>query len=166
METISKIRPIWLVQRAGIPTPLAPAKSTLTQSLHLEYMGSVEFEVGGLPKSLRHLLSAHEQGNMVIRLVPEITQGESPLRVLSTFDDATFADYTKELHRLRYHNPPTKENTYFQFDLQKRYPGFSPDTEFWWDLHNSTMWSFNKRYMNRLVSYLENSFKILSEGRK
>lgn len=161
METLRKIRPVWLVQRAGIPTPLAPIDSTLTQSLDLEYMGSVEFELMALPKSLRQLRSAHEQGNMLIRLVPDIKQGESPLRVLTAFDDATFVDYTRELHKLRYCNPPTKENTYFQFDLQKRYPGFFPGTEFWWDLDNHVMWSFNKRYMNRLVSYLENSFKVL-----
>lgn len=149
------------MQRAGIPTPLADTNATLTNSLNLEYMGSAEFEFGALPKSLRNLRSAHEQGSMVVRLVPDIQQGESPLRVLSTLDDATFADYTKELHRLRYHNPHTKENTHFQFDLQKRYPGFSPSTEFWWDIGNDAMWSFDKRYMNRLVSYLENSFKIL-----
>lgn len=149
------------MQRAGIPTPLADTNATLTNSLNLEYMGSAEFEFGVLPKSLRHLRSAHEQGNLVIRLVPDITQGESPLRVLSAFGNATFADYTKELHRLRYHNPITKENTYFQFDLHKRYSGFSPSTEFWWDIDNDVMWSFNKRYMNRLVSYLENSFKVL-----
>lgn len=161
MEIMSRITPIWLVQRAGIPTPLAPADSTLTKSLELEYMGSTEFEFGALPKSLRRLRSAHEQGNMVVRLVHDIRQGESPLRVLSAFDDTAFADYTKELHRLRYNNPITKENTYFQFDLQKRYPGFSPTAEFWWDISNDAMWSFDKRYMNRLVSYLENSFKAL-----
>lgn len=156
-----QIQPVWLVQRAGIPSPLAELNATLTQSLHLDYMGSAEFEMGALPKSLRYLRSAHEQGNMVIRLVPDIRNGESPLRVLSAFDDTTFADYTKELHKLRYHDPHTKENTYFQFDLHKRYPGFSPTTEFWWDIGNNAMWSFNKRYMNRLIQYLENSFKVL-----
>jgi hypothetical protein len=159
METISKIRPIWLVQRAGIPTPLADTNATLTNSLNLEYMGSAEFEFGALPKSLRHLRSAHEQGNMVIRLVPDILQGESPLRVLSAFDDDSFLEYTKELNKLRYENPRTKECTRFQHDYGKMWG--PSNTEFWWDIDNDAMWSFNKRYMNRLVSYLENSFKVL-----
>ena len=160
MQTLGKILPLWL-QRAGIPKPLAPADATLTLSLNLEYMGSAEFEFRALPFSLRALRSAHEQGNMVIRLVPEISEDGSPLRVLSIFNEEDFKEYTIELHKLRYHNPYTKESTYFQFDLKKRFPGFDPPTSFWWDIQNHAMWSFNKRYMNRLVSYLENSFKVL-----
>jgi hypothetical protein len=151
----------YLIQRAAIPTPLAdPATSTLTKSLSLDYMGSAEFEFGALPSSLRFLRSAHEQGNMVIRLVPELKDGGSPLRVLSLLNDEEFNEYREELKKLRYSNPRTKEGTHFQHD----YRAFREwnKTEFWWDIVNHVMWSFNKNYMNRLVRYLENSFEIVS----
>lgn len=122
-------------------------------------MGSAEFEFGALPRSLRTLRSAHEEGNMVIRPVPEIKDGEKPLRVLSLYDDETFNDYVKELKKLRYSNPRTKEVTHFQHDYRP-FREWSK-TEFWWDIDNDTMWSFNKNYMNRLIGYLNNSFKIL-----
>ena len=161
METIKQvILPVWLVQRAEIPKPLAdPDTSTLTNSLKLDYMGSAEFEFGALPNSLRSLRSAHEQGKMVIRLVHGIKEGDHPLRVLSLFNDDAFNDYVKELKKLRYEDPRTKETTRFQHNYSQKWGSFN--TDFWWDIDNDTMWSFNKNYMNRLISYLENSFKIV-----
>lgn len=147
----------WLIQRAQIRKPLAdPKEATLTKSLSLAYMGSSEFEFGALPASLRRIRSAPYHAT---RLVRWIAQGESPLRVFSCFSEEDFAKYTEILSDLRFGNPRLKEVSRFSANYPQ--DEFS-HTDFWWDIENDVIWSFNKHYMNRLPQYLKNSFEVMS----
>lgn len=147
----------WLIQRAQIQSPLAdPKEATLTKSLRLDYMGSAEFEFGALPASLRRIRSAHYNST---RLVRWITQDESPLRVFSCFNEVDFAKYTEILSDLRFGNPRLKEVSRFGANYPQ---GEFSRTDFWWDIENDVIWSFNKNYMNRLPQYLKNSFEVMS----
>jgi len=147
----------WLIQRAEIRSPLAdPKEATLTKSLRLDYMGSSDFEFGALPASLRRIRSAPYHAT---RLVRWITQDESPLRVFSCFNEEDFEKYTEFLKELRFGNPQLKEVSRFGANYpQEKY--FC--TDFWWDIENDVIWSFNKNYMNRLPQYLKNSFAVMS----
>jgi len=85
---------------------------------------------------------------------------ESPLRVLSYFDDDQFAEYEGYLKKLRYEDPHLKEVSYFSVKHKSfRDSKYLPD--FWWDIVNNVMWSFDKNYINRLIDHLEASFAIM-----
>jgi hypothetical protein len=153
---IQKVTEPWLIQRAEIQKPLAdPKEATLTKSLSLDYMGSAEFEFGALPASLRRMRAS---GSLQTRLVKSIRQGDSPLRVFSYLDDETFPQYARILSDLRHGDPRLKEVSRFSLD----YPQDGLKTDFWWDIENDVIWSFDKNYMSRLPRYLENSFSVMS----
>ena len=121
-------------------------------------MGSAEFEFGALPASLRAMRS--HKDSLTVRLVKGIMNGESPLRVLSYLDDEEFKQYETYFLLLRYEDPRLKELSYFSVNhksfLDSKY---LPD--FWWDIVNNVMWSFDKNYMNRLIDHLDASFEIM-----
>lgn len=138
--------------------PLVASSETLSNSVALDYMGSAEFEFGALPTSLRAFRS--RKGDLKVRLVKGITEGESPLRVLSYFDDGQFAEYESYLSLLRYDNPRLKELSYFSVN-HKSFQDSKYLPDFWWDIVNNVMWSFDKNYMNRLIDHLEASFAVM-----
>lgn len=147
----------WLIQRAGIRKPLSDVnETTLSNSVSFDYMGSSEFEFGALPSSLRRM----RDRELKIRLVKGITHEQSPLRVLSYLDDKMFHEYEQTLFNLRFGNPRLKEVSRFNHDYPNRDSSFR--TDFWWDIENDVMWSFDKIYMNRLPDYLRKSFSVMS----
>lgn len=152
----------WLIQRALIQTPFADVKdATLSNSVRFDYMGAAEFEYGALPKSLRRLRESAKDKSIKVRTVKEILSKESSLRVLSRFSDSEFQEYLQHLHLLRQGQIRLKESSYFDITRRHHFPTLYDNTDFWWDIDNDVMWSFNKVYMKKLPSYLENSFKVM-----
>lgn len=166
----------YLIQRAVIRTPLAPPTERLSDSVRFDYMGSSEFEYGTMPQSLRRIEAKQEQ--LTICKVDDILDGESPLRVLSYFDDDQFKEYVQHLRELRNsasYRYPLKERS--EFPLSERKPPEPPlltprnkrrpvyhreQTNFWWDISNDMMFSFHKEYMNRLLDHLFASFAYMN----
>lgn len=154
------MQPLWLVQTARIRQPLAEADSTLTNSVRFDYMGPAEFEFGALPLSLKTIRA--NKANMQIRQVGSIREDGhkgKPLMVLSYFDDQAFSDYQGLLSNLRNNSVRLKEISYFSL----KDPHFNSSLpDFWWDIQNDAMWSFNAEYMGRLPQYLGRSFSVMS----
>lgn len=148
-----------LIQRAKIVKPLADKKATLSNSVRFDYMGSAEFEFGALPSSLRHLKANRD--DLAIRMLYDVKEGESSLRVLSVMDEIDFGHYSEYLRELRFEDPPLKEVSYFSIK-PKYFLEKEKQADFWWDIVNHVMWSFDKNYMNRLIGHLHASFDAMS----
>jgi hypothetical protein len=152
----------YLIQRAEIKTPLAPKDTRLSQAVNFDYMGSAEFEFGALPASFRAIetFPAHAWH---CRQVPEITEGDTPLRVWSAFDDADFKDYVEFLKKARDTHSVihTKEAVHFEKDRVKSKYGTNAD--FWWDIDNHVMFGFKKEFMKRVGDYVAASLKYMNE---
>lgn len=156
------MRKPYLIQRGRINRPLTPEFTRLSDAVSLDYMGSSEFEFGALPKSFRAIAAANAEVSPVTTLVKEIRENVHPLRVLfpSSMSSAEREEYLGYINELRYANPRLKEVSRFQHD----YPSRGADwdlTDFWWDIENHVMWSFDKNFMNRLYTYLLGSFEVM-----
>jgi hypothetical protein len=155
------MRTPYLIQRAEINTPLAEKTSRLSNAVGFDYMGSAEFEFGALPKSFRRIESQADA--FVCRLVPEITEDETPLRVWSYLSDKDFETYKGYL--LRFRNPGkdpmhTKEGVRFEAGREKSKYG---NTDFWWDIDNDVMFGFKKEFMKRVGDYVTASLAFMNE---
>lgn len=149
----------YLIQRGLINTPLAPTSERLGQAVNLDYMGSAEFEFGALPSSLRSIEKAH---NWVCRIVPEINEGETPLRVwsdLNTEDFETYVGYLKAFREGK--DSHTKESV--RFEKSRVQTKWSPN--FWWDIDNHVMFGFKKEFMKRVGQYVASSLAYMNQDK-
>ena len=102
---------------------------------------------------------------MGLRLVPEITEEEIPLRVWSAFNDEEFEQYKGYLLRLR--TPTlataisTKESVHFEQGLSS-WTRLSK-TNFWWDIDNDVMFGFKKEFMKRVGNYVASSLTYMND---
>lgn len=150
------IRTPYLIQRAEIYHPLREGR--LSEAVDLDYMGAAEFEFGALPKSLRALQARVDSISMTTE--PRIQEGEKCLRILHTFNSDEYEEYLGHLLELRADKRRTKETTRFSAN----YPhGEYSRTDFWWDIDNHVMWSFDKVFMNRLGDHLVASWKYMDD---
>lgn len=153
-------RPPFLIQRAEINRPLGKA-GRVSEVLDLDYMGSTEFEWGATAKSLRALQA--KVNDICMTVEPSITQDDKNLRVLHTFTADQYAEYLGYLKELRVGKRQTKECTRFEEGYEfTRYS----KTDFWWDIENHVMWSFDKIFMNRLGDALVASWAYMDEQKK
>jgi len=154
-----------LVQRATIKVPLAPVGSRLNESVNLDYMGNAYFEFGALPKSLRRI----EQKAHLFRMrrLEDIKSDTGfTLRVYSYLNDREFEQYHKCLRMMRgleKANFNLEESTHFEVMKNGGF-SFVSGTNFWWDIRNDVMWSFNKTFMSRLPKQLQASFDYMNEN--
>lgn len=127
-------------------------------------MGSAEFEFGALPKSFRRIEALADL--WVCRIVPDILEEETPLRVWSALSDTEFEEYRSWLLRardpLRYGALRTKESVRFNSDY--KHSQFNT-TNFWWDITNDVMFGFKKEFMKRLGSYVASSLAYMNEAK-
>jgi hypothetical protein len=157
------VRTPYLIQRAEIKTPLADKNTRLSQAVTFDYMGSAEFEFGALPESFRRIEAVAD--SWVCRLVPEITEGDVPLRVWSALSDEEFEQYKTYLLRLRKPGKDplrTKEAVRFEED---RDPPKYFITDFWWDISNDVMFGFKKEFMKRVGDYVAGSLTYMNRQR-
>jgi hypothetical protein len=152
----------YLIQRADLLEKIAPPTERLTNAVKFDYMGSAEFEYGALPQSLRRIEEQFDK--FVQRRVPEIVcePYDVAVRVWSYLSDEEFEVYKQHLLALRNDEIRTKEITRFAKDYK---PRGSYKTNFWWDIQNDVMWSFDKVFSNRLRDYLSASFAYMNDGK-
>lgn len=158
-----QIKPINLVQRGSIRRPVTHYTDTrLSQAVNMDYMGNAHFEFGALPKSFRAIEAEVDALNM--RVVPEIVHAKGmALRVVSLLSDDQWPEYLKMLLEVRTNTRTLEENSYFipMFDAQTG----RNKTDFWWDIENHVMWSFDKKFMSGLVGCLAASLNYMNEQR-
>lgn len=149
----------YLIQRAKIDRPLNGAVGLpLSKAVRFDYMGSAEFEFGAIPAAFREVRDNYPSYRA--DTVPSIMEGESMLRVFHGLSAADFPLYVRFLEALRdsEHSIQTKEAV-----------GLDPKsfantrTDFWWDINNNVMFSFDKYFMRRLPAHLETSFKLIQK---
>lgn len=155
----------WLIQRGKINVPLAPVGSTLSECVNQDYMGSAYFEFGALPQSMRRI----EQKLHLFRMrrIEDIKSDTGfTLRVYSYLNDREFQQYGECLRMMRglkKMNFDLEESSYFEVMSNGSF-SFVSGTNFWWDIENDVMWSFNKTFMSRLPKQLQASFDHMNES--
>lgn len=160
----------YLIQRAEINNSRTD-EMRFSQAVDLDYMGSAEFEFGATAKSLRALEKAFLNNsfgvhNLHLVDVAEITTesrsgNQKPLKVLHCFTNEEFKQYIPFLHKMRDGKLRAKENPRFESEL--KWPFTSNSINFWWDIENHVMWSFDHEVMRKLPLYLQNSWKYMNE---
>lgn len=151
----------YLIQRGTIVTPLAPAKNfKLSDAVTFDYMGSAEFEFGTLPKAFRKIRDSFDKTVSVTEQRLKDANGSS-LRVFHLFPtEDEYEDYYVYIFKLYTSNGVirTKEAPRFNPSLN-----YGNKIDFWWDIENQVIWSFNKNFMNRLKDYFQSSFKVMKD---
>jgi len=170
------MRTVWLVQRGKINRPIDP-KGRIGNALHLDYMGSAEFEFGALPSSLRDM-QRHKNELKLKETSFKNLYGDT-LVTLTYLDENDFEKWNGEFNEACAGKRSLKESLFMNAwineikapatlkgkrakDYVEARNGWRP--EFWWDLNNGVMASFDKKFMNVLKDVLENSWKFMDEN--
>jgi hypothetical protein len=151
----------WLIQRARINKPYNIFKGLkMSDAVHFDYMGSSEFEWGALPKAFRYL-KQHYHKIHIERIEILTKDGLQPLRVLSVFEQDDFLEYCKILQQLYDNKLQLQEPARFVFPNGSEGVRHNPDL--WWDLENGVIWSFDKKFMTRIMDHLNESLKLVKD---
>lgn len=182
---------ITYVQRGTIkPHDDRKDSQKLSAAVSFDYMGSAEFEYGALPTSLRWIENNAGAFNPVLCIETIRDIDDKPLYVFTPHnkewpcDGKDFKEkylsygefwqqYLPQLQNLAAGNYKEflKENTRFSIQERKltdyQKTPIERRTNFWWDIRNHTMWSFNKNFMTeKLFRHLQNSWMEMSIKRK
>ncbi len=155
------MKKLYLIQRGTINRPLGEHKGLkLSAAVDLDYMGSSEFEFGALPASFASMF-IHRDGyklKKTERITKQVGEHQFALRVYHNMEEKDFNDYVEQLVHLRNGtgNLYLKERTYFELGST-----FFGKFDFWWDIENHVIFSFDKHFMNRLPSHLKASFTVM-----
>lgn len=140
----------------------------------MDYMGSSEFEFGALPSSLREMQRNKDQ--LILRATNISNVDGDNLLVLTSLSDEDFEIWCDQFLEACNHKRHLKESLraadWFKeikapealkgkkkkeyIERQLRY---RPD--FWWDLDNGAMASFNKEFMAQCKQNLESSWRYM-----
>ena len=160
---------IHLIQRGTVRRPLVD--DYLSNAVKLDAMGASEFEWGALPKSLRALEAV--QGDLALVTFPEIRREDGRvLKGLGVFSGERRDAYASSLvavveHRMRCHEwtnlpeamQPSKHiPPYAQKSKTARKDYLARLTNFWWDIENDVMLSFDDDFMRCLPGILRKSW--------
>lgn len=144
----------YLIQRGEINRH-GQAQDRLSDAVRMEYMGSSEFEFGGMARSLKAMRSF--ASCLALHAHPSIRDAAgNALFVLHGWKGEDAAQYNDYLTQLRANAIFTHERTYFEATLR-----FQRDTDFWWDLGNHAIWSFDQKFMVNLRAHLEASWAYM-----
>ncbi len=79
------------------------------------------------------------------------------MRVVSLLTDDQWPKYLEYLYEVRNDKRRLKECSYFAKQRGRE------ETDFWWDIENHVMWSFDKKFMSGLVGCLAASINYMNE---
>ena len=138
----------------------------LSETLSAEYMGSAEFEFGAIPKAYREI--ALNFDSFRISEVESIKDKGRKLQVWHAFSDEDFEKYVQYLLEFRGLLKPkistrTKELVRFEYisDIEVKGRPWLTKNNFWWDIRNQVMWSFEKTFMDQLNERLQCSIAYM-----
>lgn len=150
----------YLIQRARIK-PNPSHKKKISENIETDYMGSAEFEFGALPRSL---CAIHADLKLYHTIqVNDITNEQgNPLIVWSKIPFENIPEYVGYLKQLRAGKLYLKESSYFNADHSKNFPTLNK-TNFWWDIDNNVMFSFDPAIMKVLADSVRVSIAYMDE---
>ena len=142
----------YLIQRAKINNHFTPFYR-LSEAVNFDYMGSSEFEFGALPKSFKDMYNKKE--SLKIHTVNSIKENHKrPLLVYGSFIENELTQYVEWLTKIRNNDRSIHLKERARFDNDK-------ETNFWWDIDNGIMFSFNDNFMRALPMYIKNSWQYM-----
>lgn len=147
----------YLIQRGTIAEDWKtyPEYLRLSRVVDLDYMGSAEFEFGALPNSFRQMEKNFSQYNS--KELPSITENGKPLFIFSDLAIEDLKKYEQHLLDLKEGNGRLKESISFtpsRLNYRK--------DNFWWDINNHLMFSYNKEFMQKLKTFVQNSLDYMN----
>lgn len=169
------MRNVYLIQRGTINVPLS-IENRISQAVNMDYMGSAEFEFGALPKSLRAMQRAADALELRETNITNI-EGNN-LLVLSSLSDEDFATWCAQFkescdNKRRLKEMLRIENWFKELKAPEELKGKRKQeyidrhiryrSDFWWDIDNGVMTSFNKDFMAQCRQNLESSWKYMDE---
>lgn len=141
----------WLVQRASLRSS-RPAQITGIDSLfRFHYMGSAEFEFGGLPKSLRRVTAKLDK--YLARNSGIVSAAASPAMIICDAADK-HAQASAFLMALSQDKAPLKECSYFDRNLAGLKPDDYAKTDLWWDIDHDWFFCIGKETADLLMQGL------------
>jgi len=162
---------IYLIQRATIHRPFIDA--ALTTAVNLDYMGNAEFEFGALPESLHYMEAAKAELKLVT--FPEVRRedgrelvGYGVFSNRDAYARALAAVIDGKMHCKSYTNLPdamrasTRMPPYARVSEKERKAWLDRLTNFWWDIRNHVMLSFEADFMQLLPNVLQKSWDIMN----
>ena len=164
-ENNSSVKTPYLIQRGTIERPLDNYKDVrLSKAVDLDYMGSAEFEFGALPKSFRAMEAMADNAKLTVMTVPKGDTNQNTLFVFHFFNDEELEQYKGYLIELRNSARPKsfslKERTSFNIERSK----YEQKIDFWWDIRNHVMWSFDKDFMDNIHNLVANSLNYMNSA--
>ena len=152
----------YLIQRCKIETSVESGVR-FSHNVKLDYMGSAEFEFGIVPKSLRIMAESKDYHLVPVRDI--INDNGDSLYVWCAIPFEKVPEYVEILKRLRYKNDiRLKEVSHFYINKTDAwYSKDNPRTDFWWDLDNNVMFTFNVEMMKVLPGCLAASLEYMNE---
>lgn len=160
----------WLVQRGSINRPLGAHEGLpLSKAVSMDYMGSSYFEGMESSNSLRRLQSVESlcKVHKVENIFREEAGKKFILRVFGNFDDEQqFQQYVEWLMLMRDDKLNLEEPSYFEDTESTKAFRHRTSIDFWWDLENDVIFSFDKNFMNRVACHLQASFAVLNGDSK
>lgn len=156
------IRIPYLIQRCKIEQPVENGVR-FSHNVKLDYMGSAEFEFGIVPQSLRRMAESKDYHLVPVRDI--LNDNGDHLYVWCDLPFEKVPEYVEILKRLRNKNDiRLKESSHFY--INKADDWYSKDnarTDFWWDLDNNIMFTFNADMMKVLPGCLAVSLEYMNE---
>lgn len=142
----------YLIQRGQIKN--SESFYRLSEVVKLDYMGSSEFEFGALPQSFKDMHS--KKDSLKIHTVNSIRKNhKQPLLVYGSLSNDELKQYVEWLTKIRNNDRSIhlKERARFNVD--------ETTIDFWWDITNGIMFSFNDNFMRSLPTYIKNSWQYM-----
>lgn len=157
------MREPYLIQTGSINRPLLDfCGERLSRAVNLHYMGSAEFEFGALPKSLDAMKVMIDKAKMTVE--PRFERNFKPLRVFHFLDDDELAQYMIWLQQIWSGYRSCKERITFR--SQAGLSAYDLKTDFWWDIQNHVMFSFDKPFMKHVHEYVAASLNYMNKTEK
>lgn len=170
----------YLIQRGKINTQYN-VLDRISNAVKMDYMGSAEFEYGALPKSLRSM--QENKDKMIFYTSDLINKKNEHLIVYGNIDQDNFNHYIDYIKKAANFDFRLKESIGMDeqingFDVNE--PHFYPIniktktkkqeyltakeskiTDFWWDIENGLIMSFNKDFMDKIPCILQSSWNYM-----
>jgi len=149
------------IQRGTIQKKYNPAADIYSRAVEDDYMGASEFEWGAKPRSLRRLQESAEALRQVKMEGIQSRDGKT----LVAYGDFTSrhdpVEFERMMHDVVYGKARTREFTGFRAHVEEDATSWPLDTDFWWDIRNDVMMSFDAKFMDDLPRILKNSWAYM-----
>jgi hypothetical protein len=161
---------IYLLQLGHIRRPLV--EKILPESVKLTYMGQAQYEDEAQPRSLAAMAAAKEEMRLIAFPQIRLADGRE-LIAYGNFSDETYTAYAAELALVAEKKRQTHDGNHFAelLALPNVPPTVSPEnreswiarlSDFWWDLDNHVIMSFDLDFMALLPSILKKTYAYLN----